>query len=764
MNNSKTMNRPVSQRFIENLLARRYLRKDEQGRLIENETQMYRRVSKAIAAVEDRYGASRSEVAAIEERFFRLMAERLFLPNSPTLMNAGLPDGMLSACFVLGIEDSIEGIFETVKQTALVQKAGGGTGFSFDTLRPTGDTVASSGGTTSGPISFWRVIAEASRAIQQGARRRGANMGMMSITHPDIVNFIAAKRDPNRFTNFNISVKVSDAFMKVLAVSPDAPHVVTKPCTGQQYFLPKSLKAGGYGLADLAPASKEGAGCHTVRDVWNMLVSHAHATGEPGLCFIDRVNRDNPTPHLGRIEASNPCGEEPLLNDEACCLGSIDVSKFVLPDGGDVDWGRLKDTAHLATHFLDNVIDASSYPTPEIAAMTRGNRKIGLGVMGFADALILLGIRYDSDGAVRMAARLSKAIQAAAHETSRQLAEERGSFPNWQCSIWDTKYSRPMRNAACTVIAPTGSISILAGCSSGIEPIYNLVYRRRGLDGAEYLQFHPLVERIGHRDGWLSLRVRDQLAQDIPVAQIPEIPREFSEAIPTAHEIAPEWHVRVQAAFQEHVDNAVSKTVNLPANATVEDVDSVFRFAHEKDCKGITVYRDGSRDGQTLSAPCGAKTASTVVVPTPRPRNRVTEGKTFKYRMGCGTLFVTVNRDEQGLCEVFANLGKAGGCPSQSEATCRAVSAALRSGVPADELVGQLRGIRCMSTATARKNGNGIDVLSCPDAIARAIEETMGTGANPGVGSPRKLCPDCGAPLRKEEGCLVCSCGFSKCW
>ena len=757
-------NRPGSRSFRDTLLARRYLRKDANGDLLESEAQMYRRVAKAMAAVEDRYGASPSEVKAAEEEFYCLMEQGIFLPNSPALMNAGLPNGMLSACFVLGIEDSIEGIFETVKRTALVQKAGGGTGFSFDSLRPAGDRVASSGGTTSGPISFWKVISEASSAIQQGARRRGANMGMMSMTHPDILSFISAKRDTRRFTNFNISVKVPDAFMKALAVSPDAPHLVTNTRTGRQYLLPRSLKAGSYGLADLLPADHDGHGCYTVRDIWNMIVAHAHATGEPGICFIDRVNRDNPTPPLGRIEASNPCGEEPLLCEEACCLASIDVSKFVLPDGSDVDWERLRDSVSWAIRFLDNVIDAGCYPTPEISTMTRGNRKIGLGVMGFADALILLGVRYDNDAAVSMARELSRTIQTAAHETSQELAEERGSFPNWQGSIWDTKRHRPMRNAACTAIAPTGSISILAQCSSGIEPIYTIAYHRRGLESDDYLGLHPLIERIGSREGWLTDCVRDNLARGVLHQEIEEIPPGFRDAIVTAHEVAPEWHVRIQAAFQEHVDNAVSKTVNLLSNATVDDVDRVFRLAHEKGCKGITVYRDGSRDGQTLSEPGRTRVGVNASAPTPRPRTRVAEGKTFKYRMGCGTLFVTVNRDEQGLCEVFANLGKAGGCPSQSEATCRAVSTALRSGVPAKELIGQLRGIRCMSTATARKSGNGIDVLSCPDAIARAIEEVVGTAPDNAARSSQRLCPECGSRLRKEEGCLVCSCGFSKCW
>ena len=504
MNHSLTMNRPSSRLLRDSLLARRYLRKNEEGNAIENEMQMHRRVAKAIAAAEDRYGASPSEVKATEEEFYRLMEHGIFLPNSPTLMNAGLPQGMLSACFVLGIEDSIEGIFETIKRTALVQKAGGGTGFAFDTLRPTGDIVASSGGVTSGPISFWRVFSEASNAIQQGARRRGANMGMISIEHPDIMNFICAKQKPGDFANFNISVKVTDAFMAALESHPDRPHVVTNFRTGREHVLPRSLSIGHYGLQDLLSAEHNGQECYTVGDVWSMIITNAHATGEPGVCFIDRVNRDNPTPALGRIEATNPCGEQPLLNGEACCLGSIDVSKFVLPKRDGMDWQELENTVKWAVRFLDNVIDANYYPTPEIRHTTCGNRKIGLGMMGFADTLIRIGLRYDSDEALTFAGKLGGFVQRTAHEASEKLAGQWGAFPNWEGSIWDTERHQPMRNASCTTIAPTGSLSILAQCSAGIEPIYSLAYRRRALDGREFVQVHPLLERIGKQDGWMD--------------------------------------------------------------------------------------------------------------------------------------------------------------------------------------------------------------------------------------------------------------------
>jgi len=746
------------------LLHKRYLLKDDQGRVIETTRQMFMRVAKAIAAQEAAFGASPDRIQSITRKFYCIMARGLFLPNSPTLMNAGRPDGLLSACFVLGIDDSIEGIFEAVKQTALVQKAGGGTGFAFDTLRPAGDYVSTSGGRTSGPISFWRVFAEATNAIQQGAHRRGANMGMMSIEHPDILSFISAKESPGEFTNFNISVKVPDAFMTALKKEPDSPHVVVNPRDGRRYHIPQSVEIGKYVLQDLVPVGQADIQCFTVRQVWEMVVSRAHATGEPGICFIDRVNRDNPTPALGRIEASNPCGEQYLLGGEACCLGSIDLSKFVLPDGSDLHWDALGSTVRWGVRFLDNVIDANHYPTPRIKEVTKGNRKIGLGAMGFADTLILLGKRYDSDSAVDFARRVGRFIQETAHSASEELSIARGSFPNWTGSIWDsTTHHRRMRNAACTTIAPTGSLSILAGCSAGIEPIYSLAYRRRSLDGEEFIQVHPLLERIGRHEGWLNLGVREALLEGTPISRIKAIPPHLAAVLATAHQVSPEWHIRIQAAFQESIDNAVSKTVNLPGNATVADVDRTFRLAFSLGCKGITVYRDGSRQGQTFSSPVQSESQVSKISGHPRKRGRVASGKTFKFRMGCGTLFVTVNRDEYGLCEVFANLGKAGGCPSQSEATCRVVSTALRSGGDAKELIEQLGGIRCLSAARARKANTDVDVLSCPDAIARAIQEALDMPSDDFTPLPPNLCPECGCRLRKEEGCITCSCGYSKC-
>jgi ribonucleoside-diphosphate reductase alpha chain len=744
------------------VLKRRCLLKDHAGNVIETPDQMYMRVAKTVAEVEARYGTARQVIQLLPEIFYKLMANGKFLPNSPTLMNAGQPEGLLSACFVLPVNDSINEIFEAVKNTALIQKAGGGTGFAFDKLRPTGDIVASSGGTTSGPISFWRVIAETTQAIQQGAHRRGANMGMMSVEHPDILKFIHAKQDLTSFNNFNISVKITDAFMNTLRKNPNAPHIVTNPRTQQHHVVPRDINVHSYRIQDLKPFGGDKNDCYTVQDIWKMIITNAHATGEPGVCYIDHVNEDNPTPALGVINATNPCSEQPLLDFEACNLGSLNVSKFVLPDGSDLDWKALGEAAEYAVRFLDDVIDANHWPIPEIKEMSLGNRKIGLGIMGFADTLVMLGIRYDSDEAVSFAKRLCQFIQDKAHHASQKLAQQRGSFPNWHGSIWDTDYHTPMRNAACTTIAPTGSISIIAKCSSGIEPIFSLAYKRRALDGAEFLQLHPLLEKLGTEQGWMNEKVRDMLLSGADIKQIGGVPQKITEVLVTAHQIAPEWHVRIQAAFQSNIDNAVSKTVNLPASATVDDVDEIFQLAYDLNCKGVTVYRDNSRQSQVLSAVKVSEQPDEVAL-SPRARARVTIGKTSKFRMGCGTLFVTVNKDDKGICEVFANLGKAGGCPSQSEATCRAVSAALRSGVDPKVMIDQLGGIRCLSAAVARKSNKGIDVLSCPDAIARALEEAL-EGAN--VTQERRYvrkCPECGQTLCFESGCDVCTCGYSSC-
>ncbi|MHA2314900.1 MAG: adenosylcobalamin-dependent ribonucleoside-diphosphate reductase [Candidatus Hermodarchaeia archaeon] len=740
---------------------RRYLWKDKHGKVTESPDQMLHRVANTIMAEEAKYGATDSQVKARAGELYELMSNGVFLPNSPTMMNAGRKNGVLSACFVLDVNDSIEEIFDTEKNTALIQQAGGGTGYCFDKLRPTGDNVTSTGGTTSGPISFMKVYSESTSVIQQAAFRRGANMGMLGILHPDILNFIYAKRKTGVFVNFNLSVKVTDEFMDKLQNNPQSPHVVTNCRTEKKYIIPQSVGTKPYTINDLVPIDKKAeTHCYTTKDIWETIVRCAHATGEPGICFIDRINEDNPTPRLGRIEATNPCGEQPLLPNEACNLGSINVAEFVTEDGTDLDWDLLAKTVKLAVRFLDDVIDASHYPIKEIRKITTGNRKIGLGIMGFADMLVRMLVKYNSKEAVKLAGKLAAFIQKHAHQASKKLAKERGCFPNWKGSVWDTQYNQPMRNAAVTTIAPTGSISRIAGCSSGIEPIFQIA-KSNIQNGQKLIQLHPLIEELGTRERWLSDKVRHLLGQGVSPKDIPEIPSRISQVIVTAHQVVPEWHVRIQAAFQEFTDNAVSKTINLPLDTTVDDVDKAFRLTYELGCKGTTVYRDASRidEEQVL-------TASEKATQRPRQRAHKTKGQTTKFRMGCGTLFVTVNKDSHGLCEVFANLGKAGGCPSQSEAMCRAVSAALRCGVDPKVLTEQLKGIRCLSTIANGKTNKNIDVLSCPDAIARAIEDVLEEDCESAVISIANRCPDCGQPLRKELGCSFCdkdNCGYTKC-
>lgn len=746
------------------ILNKRYLWKNKQGKVVETEEQMYHRVANTIAAIESIYGATKTQVKTWASKFYRMMKNGEFLPNSPTLMNAGRVKGMLSACFVLPILDSLKEILKTVMNTGLIQKAGGGTGFCFDKLRPTGDLVTSSGGKTSGPLSFGGILAETTHAIQQGAFRRGANMGMMSVNHPDILRFIHAKQNLGALNNFNISIKIPTAWMKKLQGDPDALHIVVNPRTRKKYVIPHSVNIRFYTIDDLLPEKQATDDCYTVKETWDMIIKNAHATGEPGICFIDRINDANPILHIGRIEATNPCGEQPLLPYEACNLGSINVTKFVNEEGTDLDWDSFTDTVRVAVRFLDNVIDANHFPIPEIRKVTLGNRKIGLGIMGFADTLVLLGIRYDSKEAVEFAKKLASTIQKHVHQASEELAGERGCFPNFKGSIWDTKHHRPMRNATSTTIAPTGTISIICGgCSGGIEPIFSITYERRALDGQKFRQLNPLVEELGIKGGWLSGKIRKLLNQGILPKDIPEIPKKLSDVLLTAHEISIESHVRIQAAFQQYTDNAVSKTVNLPADATVEDVDKVYRLAFELGCKGITVYRDSCRENQVITT-AHRTPQSHIDVPSPRPRPRKTNGCTIKASTGCGSLFVTINRDQKGLFEVFTNLGKAGGCPSQSEATARILSVALRSGIDPEILIEQLKGIRCLSTIAHRKDNKNINVLSCPDAIARALEITMGQDYEPVIIQLTNKCPDCSYPLRREAGCNVCdNCGYSKC-
>lgn len=546
------------------VLEKRYLAKDEQGRVIENPSQMLRRVAKTVAAVDSTYGGN-----AKEEEFYGIMSSLEFIPNSPTLMNAGTQLGQLSACFVLPVEDSLVGIFDTLKHMALIHQSGGGTGFSFSHLRPEGDIVRSTHGVASGPVSFMSIYDAATNVIKQGGRRRGANMSLLRVDHPDILEFITCKAKENFLTNFNISVAVTDEFMSV--VSSDGEYWTVNPRTGERV---KMLKA---------------------RDVFNLIVTTAWKTGDPGLVFIDEVNRHNPTPLVGKIESTNPCGEVPLLPYESCNLGSINLAKFVRD--GKTDWAHLRKTTRTAVHFLDNIIDANKYPLKQTEKMTKGNRKIGLGVMGFAEYLILLGMPYNSEEALKAGEKVMAFVEKEGVEMSRELAEKRGAFPNWKGSIWAEK---KMRNATVTTIAPTGTISILAGCSSGIEPLFAVSFVRNVMEGTGLIEANTVFEKIARERGFYSEALMAEIARTGSVQGRPEVPKDVKKLFTTALEIGPEWHVRMQAVFQKHSHNAVSKTINFPERAPVKDVEKAYLLAHKLKCKGITVYRYGSKNGQVL--------------------------------------------------------------------------------------------------------------------------------------------------------------------
>ena len=592
------------------VLQGRYLIKDEYGKCIETPAQLFSRVAAIVAQAEARYGADSDEIKGWHRRFYDFLASLKFLPNSPALMNANRPSGMLSACFVLPIDDSIEAIFETIKQTALIQKAGGGTGFSFDRLRPTGDRVASSGGTTSGPISFWRVFSETTDAIQQGAFRRGANMGMMSVEHPDILKFLYAKQNLKAFTNFNISVKVTDEWMRTLAKSGGSLHIVKNPRTQEKYLLPRKINIAHYTINDLhkltgktRPASGRGRRFYSVGDIWKMIIRCAHKTGEPGVVFIDPINRDNPTPSLGRIEATNPCGEQPLLPYEACTLGSINLTKFVKSTNGkaQVDWAPLAEAVKLAVRFLDNIINVCNFPVRDTVRLAQANRKIGLGVMGFADCLFMLGIPYDSKQGVEFGGTLMRFVNKHACEASCALANMRGPFPNWNESVWRTERNKKVRNASITCAAPTGTISIIADCSSGIEPVYSLVFIRRMLVGLKARQINPVFKRVAEERGFYSSKLEKQIAKAGSIQRMRRIPAKIRRVFRCAYDIKPQWHIRMQAAFQQHCDAAVSKTINFPEKATVTAVDKAYKLAYLLGCKGITIYRRGSRAHEPMS-------------------------------------------------------------------------------------------------------------------------------------------------------------------
>ncbi|MGD9010414.1 MAG: vitamin B12-dependent ribonucleotide reductase [Desulfobacteraceae bacterium] len=720
------------------VLERRYLRKDADGNPAEAPSQMFRRVARHIAKAEAFYDPE-ADLDAIEEKFYDLMTDLKFLPNSPTLMNAGRSLGQLAACFVLPVEDSMEGIFETLKNAAIIHKSGGGTGFSFSRLRPTNAMVGTTGGVASGPVSFMKIFNTATEQVKQGGTRRGANMAILRVDHPDIMEFIYCKSRNDELNNFNISVGLTNEFMD--AVDKGETYNLIDPRDG---CVVQELDA---------------------REVYGALVHQAWENGDPGIVFLDRINRDNPTPEIGRIESTNPCGEQPLLPMEACNLGSINLAVCVntTDDGSCLDYDELKRVVWGAVHFLDNTIDMSQYPLPAIDAMVKGNRKVGLGVMGFADLLFMLNIAYNSEQALELAEEVMSFIQTEAHAASRVLAERRGPFGNIKNSRYEND-EQPPRNATLSTIAPTGTLSIIANCSSGIEPLFALSFTRNVMDNDRLTEVNPHFEAVARQRGFYTPELMETIAETGSIGAIDGIPDDVKKIFVTAHDISPEWHIRMQAAFQKHTDNAVSKTVNLPHDATEADVRKIYDLAHELDCKGVTIYRDGSKDNQVLSTSASSGTTEPKVGKTLK-RPETLEGFTTRIKTGLGRLYVTVTELHGQPFEVFATIGKSGrSTTAKTEAIGRLVSLALRNGVEVEEIVDQLKGIGGEHPIFQ----NGGLVLSIPDAIGHVLEgrylkdkDKKGGKGNTLMGAS---CPECGQTISFEEGCQKCHfCGFTKC-
>jgi ribonucleoside-diphosphate reductase alpha chain len=746
------------------VLEKRYLAKDEHGRVLETPEEMLWRVATNVARAEALYGADERALAACAEKFYRAMASLDFLPNSPTLMNAGRPLGQHFACFVLPVSDAIvddqdQGIFDAIRSAAHIQKTGGGTGFSFSRLRPEAARVESTHGRASGPVSFMRVFNAATDAIHQGGFRRGANMGLLRVDHPDILDFVNLKSAPGEMTNFNLSVAVTDEFLR--ALRGNLKHYVVDPHTGRKFTLRDKIRD--------AEGSLSGYGDRewTARELFDLVVHRAWESGEPGLVFIDRINRSNPTPRLGEIEAVNPCGEQFLLPWEACNLGSINLSRFAEPAEGlgaaaspesRIRWKALADTVALGVRFLDDVIDVNLYPKARIEEIVRGNRKVGLGLMGWADLLFRLGVPYDAPQAAALARTLMRFVREEAWKASLQLARERGPFPNYEGSAWTAAHPyfsapAPMRNAMVTCIAPTGTISILAGCSAGIEPLFSLAFVRQILGGERLMEAHPYFQETAEREKFASPELLERVAKEGSCRGIEEVPARWREIFASAHDVSPEAHLRMQAAFQEFTDNGVSKTVNFRAEATPDEVRRVYELAIELGVKGVTVYRDQSRPVQPMAlAPAAAPGAQ-------RPVPDAARGARYRYPTNLGNAYIAITDDEKGPREVFTNLGKCGSDISAlAEAISRLASTALGYGVPVEEIARQLLDIT--SQPVPHEDGW---VKSLPDAVGQALLRHVGRSPAAIRRRGGNLCPDCGAPLRFEEGCLRCECGYSKC-
>ncbi len=775
------------------VLERRYLAKDRRGRVVETPEQLFRRVARAVAQAETEHGAKPAETAAWEKRFYELMTGLRFLPNSPTLGNAGRPLQQLAACFVLPVNDSMGEIFGAVRDMAVIHKSGGGTGFSFSRLRPAGDQVRSTAGLASGPVSFLKVFDAATEAIKQGGRRRGANMAILAVDHPDIEGFIGAKADMVSLTNFNISVAANERFMA--AVEGD-----------EEYAL-------------LNPRTRRPVGRRRAREVFRLIVENAWQNGDPGLVFIDRVNRDNPTPHLGAIEATNPCGEQPLLPYESCNLGSLNLSRFVKEGAAParrktketaakaVDWEGLASAIPVCVRFLDNVIDVNRYPIPQIEEMTKRTRKIGLGVMGWADLLFQLGIPYNSEEALRLGERMMAFIQEKADEASERLADERGVFPAWEGSVYAAKGrgQRRLRNSTRTTVAPTGTLSIIADCSGGTEPVFALAFTRqhyldpkRPQTVTRLREVNKRFERAAREGGFHSQELLDALAAGGSLQDQAAAPEWAKRLFVTAHDVSPEWHVRMQAAFQRHTDNAVSKTINFPHDATPEDVEKAYLLAYHEGCKGITIYRDLSREMQVLSHATvrGPEQAEAVAAeralgppaPARRPgepyRRRLPDEResiTHKFRVGDQEGYVTVGLYEDGNPgEVFVTISKEGSTiRGLMDSVAVLTSLALQYGVPVDDLARKFSGVR-FEPHGFTNDPDLPQATSIVDYIFRWLSERFGAEARARprrrrrphkVSLPSKgdistgvACPECGSVMVFAEGCLLCrSCGYEKC-
>jgi ribonucleoside-diphosphate reductase alpha chain len=750
--NFKNIDKDISENS-KKVLQSRYLKKDCEGNVAETPTELFTRVAINIAKAGEKYGEDWRQAA---KEFYHMLSFFEFIPNSPTLMNAGTDIGQLSACFVLPVEDSMGSIFGSVRNTALVHQSGGGTGFSFSRLRPLGDRVKSTGGVASGPISFMKVFDAATETVKQGGKRRGANMAVLSVHHPDILAFIDCKKQEGELANFNISVALTKAFMDALD------------------------KAESYSL--LNPRTGEKVGSLDAKQVFDRIVENAWSNGEPGILFIDRINQDNPTPLLGDIEATNPCGEQPLLPYESCNLGHINLPRMLKGECGkaEVDYPKLDATVCSAVRFLDNVIDCSKFPLEEIRQTTTSNRKIGLGVMGFHEMLIRMGIAYNSPQAWKFAEELMAHIQKTAKQASAKLAETRGCFANWDKSVFYKK--QKMRNATVTTIAPTGTTSIIANTTQGIEPIFSVVYHRNVKHslGKQLFEVNPLFLELAKKQGFFSEALMEKLANSTSLQGFEEVPEGVRRLFVTAHDISPEEHIRIQGAFQKHCDNAVSKTINFPNSATKEDIRQAYLLAYKLGCKGTTVYRDGSRKFQILSTKKQEFGRPELLVPKQRPS--ITHGTTIEMRTGCDGLYVTINEDDEGKpFETFAQMGKTGGCiASFTEAIGRMASLCMRSGVPSAYVVKQLRGIRCPRPTI----GVGGAITSCADAIGKALDMFIkGEGkakqtkiesfSEPGEKNDSGAviqkglapeCPECGSMLSMVEGCISCAvCGYSQC-